>query len=244
MRSRLGGAAPLLLCLWFHCPKFSNCYVLCKWGLRSYLSVLDSELTQCHSKPLICPDSFVADMAPTLNICSIEFMPFAAAVGEVWLSKAGWRSSSCWFSMYEQFSMNIKEFISLILTRHRSLGPWSYPPSGHIEGLGRLSSSIRTRWIDFWPRNTVAQMKLVCFIGAFRGYSRSRYELGNKCVIMTHFCCEIIYYCCCLIDNGKLQLNHWLIHLRNSYNVRLWRLRLFSSCVYYWGWVSNKILYI
>ena len=24
-----------------------------------------------------------------------------------------------------------------------------------------------------------------------RGYSRSRYELGNTCVIMTHFGCEI-----------------------------------------------------
>ena len=41
-----------------------------------------------------------------------------------------------------------------------------------------------------------------------RGYSRSRYELGNKCVIMTHFCCEIVYCCCCLIDSGQLQLNH------------------------------------
>ena len=40
-----------------------------------------------------------------------------------------------------------------------------------------------------------------------RGYSRSRYELGNKCVIMTHFCCEIIC-CCCLIDRSQLQLNH------------------------------------
>ena len=40
-----------------------------------------------------------------------------------------------------------------------------------------------------------------------RGSSRSRYELGNKCVIMIHFCCEIIY-CSCLIDSGQLQLNH------------------------------------
>ena len=39
---------------------------------------------------------------------------------------------------------------------------------------------------------------------------------------MTHFCCEII--CCgCLIDRSQLQLNHWLIHLRNSYNGRHWR---------------------
>ena len=43
--------------------------------------------------------------------------------------------------------------------------------------------------------------------GKDRGYSRSRYELGNKCVIMTHFCCEIIC-CCCLIDRSQLQLNH------------------------------------
>ena len=48
-----------------------------------------------------------------------------------------------------------------------------------------------------------------CDGGATRGYSRSRYKLGNKCVIMTHFCCEVIYCCCCcLIDSGQLQLNH------------------------------------
>jgi hypothetical protein len=40
-----------------------------------------------------------------------------------------------------------------------------------------------------------------------RGYSRSRYELGNKCVIMTHVGCEIIC-CCCVIDRSQLQLNH------------------------------------
>ena len=49
-----------------------------------------------------------------------------------------------------------------------------------------------------------------------RGYSRSRYELGNKCAIRTHVGCEIIC-CCCVIDRSQLQLNHWLIHLRNSY---------------------------
>ena len=36
-----------------------------------------------------------------------------------------------------------------------------------------------------------------------RGYSRSRYELGNKCVIMTHCLIEIIC-CCCLIDRSQL----------------------------------------
>ena len=33
-----------------------------------------------------------------------------------------------------------------------------------------------------------------------RCYSWSRYELGNKCVIATHFCCEIICCCCWITD--------------------------------------------
>ena len=47
-----------------------------------------------------------------------------------------------------------------------------------------------------------------------RGISRSGYELGNKCGIMTHFL---------LWDHLLLLLNHWLIHLRNNYNGRHWR---------------------
>ena len=45
-----------------------------------------------------------------------------------------------------------------------------------------------------------------------RGYSRSRYELGNKCVIMTH-CCLRSFCCCCLIDRSQLQE---LIHCDES----------------------------
>ena len=85
-----------------------------------------------------------------------------------------------------------------------------------------------------------------------RGYSRSRYELGNKCVIMTHFCCEIIYCCCCLIDSGQLQLNQtdWLIHLRNSYNGRhWWRDTVFAAylpcCVLCgWGGVVDWVVWL
>ena len=79
------------------------------------------------------------------------------------------------------------------------------------------------------------------------GYSWSRYELGNKCVIMTRFCLRS-FVVVVLIDSSQLQLNHRLVHLRNSYNDRHCRrdtvlaayLVCYSQCV--WGGVVALML--
>ena len=85
------------------------------------------------------------------------------------------------------------------------VGPFNNGALAHLEAWGRAAQ-----------KNTCILIVFFDVENASRCYSRSRYELGNRCVIMIHFGCEIIC-CCCVIDMSQLQLNHWMIHLRNSY---------------------------